>query len=240
MNAKLRLRWRLLTVLGIGVVGLTGGIAYATIPDNTGVIHACYQKNVGNLRVVDADSDCRPSEIVLSWNHAGATGATGPQGPAGPKGDTGGAGPAGPKGDSGAQGPAGPKGDPGTSGPAGPAGPKGDTGDTGPKGETGPQGVAGPQGPAGRLNKVVVRSVDLNIAAGAQATTTVTCNAGELVTGGGVRFFSKAVPFDSGDSVMNTFPDSDANGATPAGWRSTIRNGGTTTALARFSVLCAS
>jgi hypothetical protein len=140
-------------VLGlVAGVFLAGGVAaYAAIPDSGGVIHGCYQKNVGNLRVIDTgDGDkCRPSEIPIEWSQ---TGPAGPVGPQGPKGDTGPAGPAGPVGP---VGPQGPKGDTGETGATGPAGPKGDTGATGPAGPkgdtgaTGPAGPAGPQGPAG-------------------------------------------------------------------------------------------
>jgi hypothetical protein len=45
-----------------------GGVALAAIPDSNGTIHGCYQKNTGNLRVVDSSADCRSSEnaIVIS------------------------------------------------------------------------------------------------------------------------------------------------------------------------------
>ena len=113
-------------VLGlVGGVFLAGGVAaFAAIPDSGGVIHGCYQKNVGNLRVIDSDDGdkCRPSEIAIQWSQ---TGPAGPVGPQGPKGDTGPAGPAGPV------------------GPVGPQGPKGDTGDTGPAGPAGPVGPPG-------------------------------------------------------------------------------------------------
>jgi hypothetical protein len=33
-----------------------------------GTIHACAQKENGQLRVVEGPEDCRPSEIALSWN----------------------------------------------------------------------------------------------------------------------------------------------------------------------------
>jgi hypothetical protein len=107
-----RSRWFLSGAV-IGAV-LGGGAAYAAIPDSNGVIHGCYQKNVGNLRVIDpsAGSSCRPSEIPISWSQTGPQGQPGPQGP---KGDPGPAGPAGP------QGATGPQGSPGPQGPAGPA-----------------------------------------------------------------------------------------------------------------------
>src|SRR6059058_4261554 len=134
-----RTRW---LVVGVVVGAVGGGVAFAAIPDSGGVINGCYQKNVGNLRVIDpsAGDSCRPSEIGISWSQ------TGPQGLQGPKGDTGATGPIGP------QGPAGPKGDTGATGAAGPQGPKGDTGATGATGAPGPKGdtgATGPQGPAG-------------------------------------------------------------------------------------------
>lgn len=118
------------------------GVAFATIPDSGGVIHACYSDSNGSLRVVDG-TDCKSHETALSWNTQGTPGPTGPQGPAGPAGATGPAGPAGPAG------PTGPKGDTGDTGPTGPAGPTGPKGDTGDTGATGPAGPAGPTGPAG-------------------------------------------------------------------------------------------
>ena len=34
--------------------GAIAGVAYATIPDGSGVIHACYTKSSGALRVIDS------------------------------------------------------------------------------------------------------------------------------------------------------------------------------------------
>ena len=83
-------------VLGAMVVLAVAAVASAAIPDSDdGEIHACYQKNEGQLRVVDAEKgvSCRPSELPLVWNQKGAdgcdgcdrcdgpTGATGPRGP---------------------------------------------------------------------------------------------------------------------------------------------------------------
>jgi len=124
-------------------------VAAGQIPD-TGdhLIHGCYQKEVGNLRVIDPSSgdSCRPSEVDLSWNQHGVKGDTGPQGPMGP---TGLQGPVGPKGDTGATGPTGAIGPVGPAGPAGQNGAAGPTGPPGPAGPVGPQGPQGPQGPAG-------------------------------------------------------------------------------------------
>src|SRR3954451_24403977 len=134
----------LVVVLGAAVFGVVSAVQ-AAIPNSTGVINGCYQKNVGNLRVIDpsAGDNCRPSEIGISWSQ------TGPQGLQGPKGDTGATGPIGP------QGPVGPKGDTAATGATEPQGPKGASGATGATGATGPQGpkgdtgATGPQGPAG-------------------------------------------------------------------------------------------
>jgi hypothetical protein len=122
-HAGQRGRWFLLGVVA-GAFLAGGAVALAAIPDSSGVIHGWYQKNVGNLLVIDSDAgdNCRPSEIAISWSH---TGPVGPVGPQGPKGDTGATGPQGPKGDT------------------GPQGPKGDIGDTGPQGPPGPQGEPG-------------------------------------------------------------------------------------------------
>ena len=84
----------------LGVVVLLGSlvmaavaVAQAAIPDEDGVIHACYANNNGDLRVVDGES-CRNNETELSWSQAGPEGAEGPQGPEGP------VGPQGPQGNS--------------------------------------------------------------------------------------------------------------------------------------------
>jgi len=61
------------------VLALAAGIAYAAIPDNGGVIHACYKNVNGLLRVVDSASPaaCRQSETALSWNQQGVPGPPG-------------------------------------------------------------------------------------------------------------------------------------------------------------------
>jgi hypothetical protein len=131
------------------------GIAYAAIPDGTGVIHACFKQN-GDLRVIDPaatkqeQSACKNDETALNWNQqglAGTPGATGPQGPKGDAGPAGATGPAGPQGPPGGQGP---KGDNGAAGPAGPAGPTGPAGPPGPQGAPGQQGSKGDTGAPGQ------------------------------------------------------------------------------------------
>src|SRR5439155_15299064 len=73
-------------VVALAIVGallLAGGIAYATIPDSSGVIHGCYQKNQGTLRVIDTDKaqTCASSESPLNWSQTGQQGPPGPTGP---------------------------------------------------------------------------------------------------------------------------------------------------------------
>jgi len=124
----------------VGAVLAAGAAAtIAAIPSADGVINGCYQKNVGNLRVIDPSrgDKCRPSEIPIKWSQTGPRGPTGPTGPAGPQGPTG---PQGLTGNTGATGPA---------GPTGPQGLKGDTGATGATGATGLTGATGPTGPTG-------------------------------------------------------------------------------------------
>jgi hypothetical protein len=88
---------RLLLASGV-LVGLAVGIAHATIPDTSGVIHGCYNPELADgLRVIDTDAGqaCKADEEKLDWNQ------TGPPGPAGPQGPRGAQGPAGPAGSTG-------------------------------------------------------------------------------------------------------------------------------------------
>lgn len=83
----------------VGAALLVGAAAYASIPDSSGVIHACYQSpppaHGANLQVIDTGNggSCSGGMASLTFNQtgpqgpqgaAGATGATGAQGPAGP------------------------------------------------------------------------------------------------------------------------------------------------------------
>jgi hypothetical protein len=78
-----------LAIVGIALV--VGGIAYAAIPDGSGVIHGCYQKNQGTLRVIDTGTTqtCSSSEAPLTWSQTGPQGQPGEQGEQGPPGPTG-------------------------------------------------------------------------------------------------------------------------------------------------------
>ena len=93
-----------LAVAGIAVLFAVGGVALASIPDRSGVIHACYQKSGGVLRVINTAkrgfaAHCGKCERALAFNQRGRQGLRGSQGPQGVPGSHG------PKGD---QGPAGP------------------------------------------------------------------------------------------------------------------------------------
>jgi hypothetical protein len=62
-----------------------GGVAYATIPDSSGVIHGCFSTKTGALRVIDtgANQSCTSREQPLSWNQQGPPGPPGPPGTGG-------------------------------------------------------------------------------------------------------------------------------------------------------------
>lgn len=88
------------------VFAMSGG-AYAitSIRGSSGVVHGCYQKKKGSLRVVPAGKRCAKSERAIVWNRTGPQGSRGLIGQQGPKGDPG---------------QQGPPGNPGGTGPAGP------------------------------------------------------------------------------------------------------------------------
>jgi len=138
VNARPMKRWlvrRSRRVVGLTVVlfAAAGGVAYATIPDGSGVYTACKLNATGTIRLIDTSlgsssllGHCTALQTHITWNRQGQQGPTGPEGPQGPKGDvgavgaTGAAGPQGPKGDTGPAGPTGPPGIPGAQGVPGP------------------------------------------------------------------------------------------------------------------------
>jgi len=87
MKGKL-IRPAILALVVAGALMVAGGIAYATIPDSGGVIHGCYDKSWGTLRVIDTGKPqtCTKFESPLSWSQTGPQGSQGPQGPTGPTG----------------------------------------------------------------------------------------------------------------------------------------------------------
>jgi hypothetical protein len=78
MNAPKKLVAGLAGVLLI----VAGSAAYAAIPDGGGVIHGCYKKDSGAVRVTDSDTNapkgCNDKEVALNWNQQGPQGETGP------------------------------------------------------------------------------------------------------------------------------------------------------------------
>jgi hypothetical protein len=144
---------RLAPALVAAVCLVTGGVAYAAVSGSDAVINGCYQKNNGQLRIIDPSTDsCRSSEVGITWNQIGpagppgATGVAGPTGATGPAGKAGADGAAGAAGPSGASGASGPRGASGADGATGPTGWTGATGATGPTGWTGATGATGPAG----------------------------------------------------------------------------------------------
>jgi Collagen triple helix repeat (20 copies) len=144
-----------------GILLVLGSVvAFASVPDSVGAIHACYSSSgqgQGNgngngrggdgVRIIDSATQvCSPDETAITWNQTGPQGPMGPQGIAGLQGLPGANGLPGKDGPPGADGAAGPQGLPGPQGavgPAGPAGPKGNDGAAGPQGPMGPQGIPG-------------------------------------------------------------------------------------------------
>jgi hypothetical protein len=101
----------------IAVFAALGGGAYAavsSIPGPDGVIHGCYKKKGGILRLVAAGRRCSRAENAIAFNQrgrAGRSGSTGARGLAGARGATG------PRGVQGVQGVPGAKGETGAPGP---------------------------------------------------------------------------------------------------------------------------
>jgi hypothetical protein len=238
-----------------GVVALGTGVAFGSIPNAGGVIHACYKEN-GQLRVIDTYSSspgCKNQETALDWNKQGPEGPIGATGPAGSKGDTGAQGPKGdtgatgatgaqgPKGDTGAAGATGAKGDTGAQGPIGATGaqgPKGDTGAQGPIGATGaqgPKGDTGAQGLQGVAGVAGVSGYELVTSAGPVPSTfisgtTIGCPAGKLAIGGGT--YSDSLPGGYHVFTLISAPTDDGTG-----WRATVENDtGSTVNITQYAV----
>jgi hypothetical protein len=75
---KVRSRHVAALLAGVGALFLAAGLAYATIPDSGGVIHGCFAKSGGTLRVIDASvTGCKQTETSLDWNVQGQKGDPG-------------------------------------------------------------------------------------------------------------------------------------------------------------------
>lgn len=126
-------------------------------------------------------------------------------------------------------------------GAAGAPGPKGDTGpkgDPGPKGDTGPKGDPGAPG---STNFVVRQSSAEDIqGGGGQVLFRVQCAAGEQAVGGGAG----VGPSGTASELEQSFPISDngvplADGDTPTGWESFVKNTSAAAATATAYAVCA-
>jgi hypothetical protein len=182
--------------IAIGLVAgvvLGGTYAFGAVGGG-GVITGCYDKQNGNLRLIDkqAGKSCRRSERQISWNKQG------PQGPAGPAGPAGSAGPTGPPGATGAT---------GATGQAGPPGPAGGQGPPGPAGADGPPGPPG-GGAISNLTYVTAQiTYDATAPAGSQYSGEAKCPNGLHAVGGSTG---------SSSSTRADFP-SDGSGTGNAG-----------------------
>ncbi len=185
---------------------LFGGSAAMAAPRPSAII-ACYNKQTGHARIVNAIADCRRDENYVTWNIEGPEGPRGPQGaqgpmglpgpqgpagPAGAKGATGAPGPAGPAGATGPAGVAGPAGATGATGAAGPAGPIGPAGPAGATGPAGPTGPTGPQGPAGTSPLFGTNNINFFAGQGSGAT----CTIGSIVLNVSVGYPPNYLPAD--------------------------------------------
>jgi hypothetical protein len=225
---------RYLVLLPVVVLVAVAGVAVA---QDDAEISACVNQRTGLVRVVAAGEDCRNSEVPLVWGIQGPQGAPGPQGPVGPQG------PIGPEGPRGEQGPQGIQGETGRQGPAGPQGPQGPVGLTGPEGppgvqgDTGPQGIPGPtgpegpkgeQGPQGPTLRFYQRRLVGSICRSCLDWVSVSCDPGDLATGGGWELV------DYMDVYESYAWDSDT-------WRVIAHNPSTTEARSlEAQVICAS
>src|SRR4030042_4126178 len=89
---------RAAVVLVVAVAAVSAGVAAANIAasDSPDVIHACVNKILKSVRIVNAPADCRSWETPLSWNQTGEPGPQGIQGLQGPPGPEGAEGSPGP------------------------------------------------------------------------------------------------------------------------------------------------
>jgi hypothetical protein len=90
MRTRLGVRAFWVVVGGVAVGLAAGGIAYASVPDSSGLIHGCYNPNGVTavngtaLNIIDRDkASCSKNQQEISWSQ------TGPPGPKGDKGDQG-------------------------------------------------------------------------------------------------------------------------------------------------------
>lgn len=96
----------------IAVFLALGGGAYAasSLVGSNGILHGCYAKRNGALRLVPPGRRCSGRELAVTLDAIGPAGPKGPGGAKGKRGSTGATGAVGPAGPAGPTGPAGPQG----------------------------------------------------------------------------------------------------------------------------------
>lgn len=202
----MRGKYILAAVLATAFTG--AGIAAASVPDSSGVIHGCSAKLGGDLRVVDTDAGQVCSSLLenpLSWNQIG---------------------PQGPKGDPGVQGISGPKGDTGVQGIQGLTGQKGDTGQVGP---VGPQGL-----PGSAVNFYEAVMAAFEPPNSGHFNLVSTCQDGDYATGGGyslrTNYGSGGILSESDFAVVLNAPYGSSTGGiyTATGWQVAVLNASST------------
>jgi hypothetical protein len=104
-------------------------------------------------------------------------------------------------------------------------------GPQGPKGDKGDPGATGPAGPPRTFTVTQREGAFVNIPAGGGQSVSVSCNPGEIVTGGGFKTTeANAFPYD-----MFATPTTN-----PTGWKVVIKNDGEREQAAQAVVECAS
>jgi hypothetical protein len=76
-------------IVTLALILAATGFAAAAVPDAGGVIHGCYQKKTGVLRVIGAGKRCAKGEKPISWNQQGRRGRDGSDGTNGTNGANG-------------------------------------------------------------------------------------------------------------------------------------------------------
>jgi hypothetical protein len=191
----------------IALLAALGGGAWAAIPGPEGIIHGCYNRHSGAVRVIDTATRqrCRRRESELDWDEVG---------PPGPRGGGGKTGPQGKQGKTGLQGKQGLPGTPGSPGAPGVS----NAYTAGQSGSVGlsptPIGVLTLSVPGG--DYVVTASVKLtNADAGPGATEQASCSLKNVSNAGSEASASAAIPFTSAPAAADTIPlDGSALGAT--------------------------
>ena len=79
-----------LAAVAAGAAGIARSTATEPIPDADGVIHACYKKPIGEVKIVYSAANCGPGQAPIQWSQTGPQGPKGDPGPQGPAGAAGG------------------------------------------------------------------------------------------------------------------------------------------------------